>query len=251
MIACCTGQSEGRLVGAAFCLLGQIKARPTCKESINRAVVNMRRSNRAGPYRYRLRAIPAIVAPYPCSPTGNQVRAFWKTLLLYALVGPLIGLFALLVVSAVVAEWESITHAVGVLTARAHRPPCEPPHDGIFDLRCFQREEPLHLWPTEIGAPSLKILSLYVFGAYAIGFIPAALAGFLVGGIRLSDNKFGLRQAVLVGTLIGLTTGAVAVAQGSPGMAMRALGVAALLLFLCLFSTVVCWRLTDRWWRGA
>lgn len=163
-------------------------------------------------------------------------------MLFYALAGPLIGLLALLFMSALAAEWESITHAVGVLITRAQRPPCVPQHDGIFDLRCFQREEPLHLWYPEFGGLTSQTLSLFLTGAYVIGFVPALLAGFLVCTIRLADNKFGWRQAVVVGTLIGLATGAVSLK--SPQMAI-------LLFFLCLLSTVVCWRFTDRWWQGA
>ena len=31
-----------------------------------------------------------------------------------------------------------------VLMSRAQSPPCDPPHDGIFDLRCFQQVAPFH-----------------------------------------------------------------------------------------------------------
>ena len=161
-------------------------------------------------------------------------------MLFYALAGPLIGLLALLVISALAAEWESITHAASILISRAQRPPCEPPHDGIFDFRCYQREAPLRLWYPEFSGVTLQTLSLFLIGAYAFGFVPALLAGFLVCTIRLADNKFGLRQAVVVGTLTGLAAG---------GVSLQSAKMAVLFFFLCLFATVVCWRLTDRWWQ--
>ena len=173
---------------------------------------------------------------------GRGVRAFWKTLLLFAVAGPLVGLAALLLTSAVITEWELITHAIGILVSRAQRPPCVPYHDGIYDLRCFQQEAPLRLWP-EIGTPDLRILSIFVMVAYVIGFVPALLAGFLVCTVRLSDNRFGWKQAMVVGTLIGLAAAAVSLALRSAQMGL-------LLFFLCLLATIVCWRLSDRWWQG-
>ena len=170
------------------------------------------------------------------------MRAFWKTLLVYALAGPLVGLLALLLMSALVTEWGLITHAIDILVSRAQRPPCVPYHDGIYDLRCFQREAPLRLWP-EIDAPSPRIMSMFVMVAYVIGFVPALLAGFLVCTIRLADNRFGWKQAMVAGTLIGLATAAVSLALRTPQMGL-------LLFFLCLIATVLCWRLTDRWWQG-
>jgi hypothetical protein len=77
--------------------------------------------------------------------TGKQrVRAFVKTLLLYALVGPLVGLVSLLPIAVLVAAWDLVADWLRGLISRAQSPPCDPPHDGIFDLRCFQQVAPFH-----------------------------------------------------------------------------------------------------------
>src|ERR1700693_5856353 len=95
--------------------------------------------------------------------TGKRrVRAFVKTLLLYALVGPLVGLVSLLPIAVLVAAWDLMADWLRVLLSRAQSPRCAPPHDGIFDLRCFQQAAPFH-FNLHIDVPSLQTLSLYVF----------------------------------------------------------------------------------------
>src|SRR5580704_9717758 len=54
---------------------------------------------------------------------------------LYALVGPLVGLVSLLPIAVLVAAWDLMADWLRVLISRAQSPPCDPPHDGIFDLR--------------------------------------------------------------------------------------------------------------------
>ena len=69
-----------------------------------------------------------------------------------------------------------------------------------------------HLILADFSYPWLfQELSLSVLFAYIIGFIPALLAGFLICAGRLRDGGAGFSYAVLIGTLVGLVTGVMAI----------------------------------------
>jgi hypothetical protein len=164
-------------------------------------------------------------------------RAFWMTLLVYAFAGPLVGLLALIVISSLIEAWGPIIDRFEALMPHAQSLSCDP-YSGPLDLGCYQRPpDPRHFSYPRLD---LKTLSLGVFGAYAIGFIPALLAGFLICLGRLSGVGFSF--AVAVGTLIGVMTGV---------WAMHRPENAILLFFICLIATIVCWLATGRWWRKA
>ncbi len=165
-------------------------------------------------------------------------RAFWMTLLVYAFAGPLVGLLSVVVIGFVVQAWGPIIDRLEALIPHAQTSSCGP-YSEHFDLRCFQ----LPPDPRRFSYPWLfQELSLSVLFAYIIGFIPALLAGFLICAGRLRDGGAGFSYAVLVGTLVGLVTGVMAIK--SPGAAIG-------LFFVCLITTLVCWLVTGRWWRKA
>jgi hypothetical protein len=169
---------------------------------------------------------------------NKRMQAFWMTLLVYALAGPLVGLLCLLVISTLIEAWGPITDRVGALVHHLYSAPCASPYSPQFDLRCFQ--QPPDVRQFNYPMLDLQTLSLGVFGAYVIGFLPASLSGFFICVGRLSGVGFG--YAVVVGTLIGLVTG---------GTAMFIPENAILLFLICLIATIVCWLITRRWWRDA
>lgn len=83
---------------------------------------------------------------------------------------------------------------------------------------------------------------MFILFTYLIGFIPAVLAGLLICAGRLSIGGANFRYAVLIGSMIGVITGLLAVQN--PWFAI-------LLFFQCLIATIVCWFVTRRWWRNA
>jgi hypothetical protein len=170
----------------------------------------------------------------------RRVRAFWMTLLVYALGGPLVGLLSLLVIAFVVAERGPIVDQLGALMPHAPDPACVAPDPGHLDLRCFQRLGPRQFG--SVGWPDAGKLSALVFGAYVIGFIPALVAGLAIVAGAFDRGGVGLIYALVVGTLVGLVTGAMTVFYPE---------IALLLFFICLIATVVCWLLTRPWWRKA
>jgi hypothetical protein len=74
---------------------------------------------------------------------NERMRAFWITLLFYVLAGPLVGLLCLMAIGFLVEVWGLITHRL--LFA-----------PGQFRFVTLD-------WQT---------LSLYLFGAYAVGLFP-------------------------------------------------------------------------------
>lgn len=175
------------------------------------------------------------------------MRAFVKTLLLYALVGPLVGLVSLLPIAVLVAGWDLMADWLRVLISRAQSPSCDPPHDGIFDLRCFQQVAPFHFNP-HFDVPSLQTLSLYVFGAYVMGFVPAVFAGFLVAqAMLLVGNAFRFWHALALGCFVGVIFSAMVGANHYLHDAHFFQGCA-LLVYLCAIATSICWLPVSRWW---
>jgi hypothetical protein len=146
---------------------------------------------------------------------SKRMRAFWITLLFYALAGPLVGLLSLMAIGFLVELWDLI----------AHRLLFAP---GQFRFVTLD-------W---------KTLSLYLFGAYAVGFFPALLAGVLISAGRLYGLGFG--YAVLIGALVGFMF---AIGLPTPGQLMYRPQGAIWLFLLCFIPTIVCWILTRRWWR--
>ena len=168
-------------------------------------------------------------------------RAFWKTVLFYALAGPLIGLLCFNVVFFVVDAWGVAANRYAIYLFDLKTAACPSPYSEHFDLGCFQRgPDPRHLdfaWPWDWQW--LHLLTV-LFGTYVVGFTPAVLAGFTISAAGLRDGWRGFGRAVAVGTLIGLLTGAV--------MLYR-LENAILFFFICLGATIVCWLVARRWWR--
>jgi hypothetical protein len=179
--------------------------------------------------------------------TGKQrVRAFVKTLLLYALVGPLVGLLSLVPIAVLVVAWDTIADWLAFMS-RAQSPPCDPPHDGIFDLRCYQQVAPFH-FNLHIDAPSLQTLSLYVFTAYVIGFVPAVFAGLLIAqAMLLTGNAFRFWHALALGCLVGVIFSASVTANHYLHDAHFFQGFA-LLVYVCAIATGFCWLPASRWW---
>jgi hypothetical protein len=170
---------------------------------------------------------------------NKRTRAFWITLLVYGFAGPLVGLLSVTVIGFVVEAWGVIIDRLEALIPHAQSLSCDS-YYGHIDLRCFQRlPDPrqfnYHSWLLE--NPSLS-----VFGAYAIGFIPALAAGFVICEGRLRDGGAGFSYAVVVGTVVGLVVGV---------MAIKEFGAAIGLFFVCFIATLVCWLVTERWWRKA
>jgi hypothetical protein len=170
---------------------------------------------------------------------NKRTRAIWMTLLVYAFAGPLIGLLSITVIGFVLDAWGVIVDRLEALIPHAKNLTCDP-FSGHFDVGCYQRppdprQFTYHPWLLE--NPSLS-----VSGAYVIGFIPALLAGFSICAGRLRDGGAGFSYAVVVGTPVGLPTGV---------MAIRSLVAAIALFFVCLIATLVCWLVTERWWRKA
>jgi hypothetical protein len=166
-------------------------------------------------------------------------RAFWMTLLVYAFAGPLVGLLAVTIIGFVVEAWGVIIDRLEALIPHAQSLSCDP-YSGHIDLRCFRRPPDPHQFnyhPWLLENPSLS-----VFGAYAIGFIPALAAGFAICEGRLRDGGGGFSYAVVVGTVVGLVMGIIA---------MKDLGAAISAFFVCHIATLVCWLVTERWWRKA
>jgi hypothetical protein len=168
---------------------------------------------------------------------NKRMQAFWMTLLVYAFAGPLLGLLSVTVIGFLVEAWGVIIDRLEALIPRTPSLSCDP-YSGHIDLRCFQRPPDLRQFnyhPWLLQNPSLSI-----FGAYAIGFIPALAAGFVICAGRLRDGGAGFSYAVVVGTVVGLVVGV---------MAIKELGAAIGLFFVCLIATLVCWLVTERWWR--
>jgi hypothetical protein len=170
---------------------------------------------------------------------NKRTRAFWMTLLVYGFAGPLVGLLSVTVIGYVVEAWGVIIDRLEALIPHAQSLSCDP-YSGHIDLRCFQRPpdpRQFNYHPWLLENPSLS-----VFGAYAIGFIPALAAGLVICEGRLRDGGAGFSYAVVVGTVVGLVIGV---------MAKKELGAAIGLFFVCLIATLVCWLVTERWWRKA
>jgi hypothetical protein len=148
---------------------------------------------------------------------NKRMRAFWMTLLFYALAGPLVGLLSVIVIGFLVEAW-------GVITDRL-----------LFAPRQFRFVQ-----------LDLHTLSLYVFGAYVIGFFPALLTGVLICAGRLRDMGFG--YAVLIGALVGFMLG---VGLPTPDQIMYRPQGAIWLFLICFIPTIVCWLVTGRWWPKA
>jgi hypothetical protein len=169
---------------------------------------------------------------------NKRTRAFWMTLLVYAFAGPLVGLLSVTVIGFAVEAWGPIIDRLEALMPHAPSLSCDP-YSGPLDVRCFQRPPD----PRQFSYPMLlQEPSLTVFFAYFIGFIPALLAGFVICAGRLRDGGAGFRYAVVVGTVVGLVMGIIA---------MKELGAAISAFFVCLIATLVCWLVTERWWRKA
>jgi hypothetical protein len=186
------------------------------------------------------RAIRAMLAQShvaPEHPMRNK-RALWMTLLVYAFGGPLVGLLSVTVIGFVVQAWGPIIDRLEALIPHAQTSSCGP-YSEHFHLRCFQLPPDLRQFsfPRFLQEPSVSVLF-----ALIIGFVPALLAGFLICAGRLRDGGAGFSYAVLVGTLVGLVTGVMAIK--SPEAAIG-------LFFVCLIATLVCWLVTERWWRKA
>jgi hypothetical protein len=171
-----------------------------------------------------------------------RVPAFWKTWLFFALAGPLIGLLCFVVISLVVDAWGPMIDRLDALMPHAQDPSCRDPHSDTFGLHCFQQPPGLRQFGTLGGDTQWQLLPWLVVGAYAVGFIPALVSGLLIGGLGLFNGRVRFASAILIGALAGLVTGAVA--WFIPENAV-------LLFLICLISTVVCWRVTQRWWRAA
>jgi hypothetical protein len=118
---------------------------------------------------------------------NKRVRAFWITLLFYALAGPLVGLLFIMVIGFLVAAWGPIIDRLTLLMPDVQDPSCVSRSTGYFDLRCFQRFEPRQF---RFFLFDRQTLSLYASGSYVIGFIPALLAGALIAraGFRIGDS---------------------------------------------------------------
>jgi hypothetical protein len=161
------------------------------------------------------------------------------TLLVYALVGPLVGLLSLTVINFFIEAWGPIIDRLEALIPHAQSLSCDP-YAGPLDVRCFQQPPDLRKFRYHPWLLQYPLVS--VFGTYLIGFIPALLAGFFICGGRLRDGGAGFRHAVLVGTLVGLATAIIAI---------KSLEAAISLFFVSLIATLICWLVTERWWPKA
>jgi hypothetical protein len=175
------------------------------------------------------------------------VQAFLKTLLLYALVGPLVGLLSLVPIAVVVTTWDVISHWLGSLAWHAPGISCENQTPSHLDFRCFQqRAEPFHLdLNFHIGWQGL---SLGVVSAYAVGFLPASFAGLLVAqGRLLAGNTFRVWHVLVLGCLVGVIFTSILAADQYLHDARFFQGCA-LLVYVCVVPTILCWLVARRWW---
>jgi hypothetical protein len=181
--------------------------------------------------------ISAHVGTGAPTPEG-RMHAYWVTLLVYVLAGPIVGLLSMVFIAFLGAAWGVLTDQLAVLMPHAQSSSCA--YSGYIDLRCFQRGPELR----HFVFPSLNFLRipLYVLFAYVIGLIPALMAAALIcwRGLRHGTVSFG--YAIMVGTLIGLMMGGV-LGISKPGNAW--------FFPICLIATIVCWLITRRWWRRA
>lgn len=174
------------------------------------------------------------------------MRAFLKTLLLYALVGPLVGLLSLVPIAVLVAAWDAIAHWLEVLASRAQSVSCEHQIPPDLDFRCFQRVAPFK-FNFHIDV-QLQRLDLLVVGAYAIGFIPAVFAGLLVAqAMLLVGNALRFWHVLALGCLVGVIFCTIIGADRYVHDAHFFQG-SALMVYVCAFATIVCWLPTRRWW---
>jgi hypothetical protein len=166
-------------------------------------------------------------------------QAFWMTAVFYVLAGPLVGLLSFIAISFLTDAWDVATNRLAILIADAQMASCASPYSEHFDLRCFQRGPDPRQFLS--GTVQWQFLPWLIFGAYVVGCIPAFVSGLFIGGRRFLRGRVGFGHASLVGALVGLMTGLVVIAK--PDNAI-------LLFFICLISTVVCWLVTERWWRA-
>src|SRR5215469_13033324 len=105
---------------------------------------------------------------------NKRMRAFWMTLLFYALAGPLVGLLLILVTGILIDAWGPIADRVGLLLSHPQSASCGPPYSGHFDLGCFQRRPDPRQF-TLFGSDTHILSGILV--AYVVGFLPALLTG--------------------------------------------------------------------------
>jgi hypothetical protein len=175
------------------------------------------------------------------------VRAFFKTLLLYVIVGPLVGLLSLVLLSVPAIAWDLIAHWLQALVPHAQSEWCQHQIPPNLDLRCFQRVEPFHFSP-HIVVPGLQTLSGLVLAVYAVGLIPAAFAGLLVSQARLvAGHALRFWHVLALGCLVGVILSAIIGANYYLHGAHFFRGCA-FLVYMCAFATIICWLPARRWW---
>jgi hypothetical protein len=175
------------------------------------------------------------------------VQAFVKTLLLYALVGPLVGLLSLAPIGVVVTAWDVISHWLASIDWQALSISCENQTPSHLDPRCFeQRTEPFHL---DLNFHiSWQGISFVVVSAYVIGFLPASFAGVLVAqGRLLAGNAFRVWHVLVLGCVVGVIFTSIVGADQYLHDARFFQGCA-LLVYVCVVATVLCWLVARRWW---
>jgi hypothetical protein len=92
-----------------------------------------------------------------------------------------------------------------------------------------------------------------VFGmSYVLGTIPAAIAGLLVGFAQAFRGAVTWLEALVIGTLVGggfvLTVFVLRPAGGDVHLLSLA---SAVLVLVCIASTLVCWAIVRAWYRFA
>lgn len=150
-------------------------------------------------------------------------------------------------IAVLIFAWDASEHWLQLFGSHAQSASCQHQIPPNLDLRCFQRVEPLH-FDLQIDAEVLKKLGLLVFGAYAVGFIPAAFTGFLIAQARLlAGNALSILHVLALGCLVGVILCAIVGANHYLHDAHFFEGCAYLVYF-CAIATVLCWLQARRWW---
>ena len=92
--------------------------------------------------------------------------------------------------------------------------------------------------------PGSIILGLVTGAGHAIGGLPAAVAGLMVGIKQAFGGGAGWRFALCVGVLIGIPVGLVFRDLGAMAGPARAIGAFCIVTTL---STLACWRIVSTW----
>jgi hypothetical protein len=173
-----------------------------------------------------------IDCPNPHDLQMNPIR----TVLLYILIGPPVGLITAILILGATVELHSLWAYIEVNVL--HTINCGPYR---WDRECQFVNMGLH-WSE--GFSFSKLVGVSVL-AYIVGFMPALSSGVLVALGMAVWRNFGIRHALAAGCLVG----AFLIALTFNGPKNPSLQDFLLVFALSVIPTVVCWLPARRCWR--